>query len=174
MSGEVDPPTPPDSDPSTAEGPLERARELTRALDADRGEGAPALPDGGARPEEIEGAERRLAVYGTLAPGEPNHGQVADLEGRWSGGVVWGRMVEEGWAAELGYPALRLDPDGDAVRVALLESDDLPRAWPRLDRFEGPAYRRVTAPVATVDGVRMSQLYEIRSRDPGRSGRSER
>lgn len=141
---------------------LERARELTRALDRDRGEGDAALPDDLARTAELEGSDRRLAVYGTLAPGEPNHGRVADLEGEWTEGVVWGRRVEEGWGAELGYPALRLDPEGEPVRVALLSSPELPGAWSRLDRFEGPAYRRVVAPVATDAGVRLAQLYEIR------------
>lgn len=150
---------------------LERARVLTRALVSGADAEDASLRKLSLRGEEREGADRRLAVYGTLAPGEPNHDQVAGLEGRWTEGVVWGRRVEEGWGADLGYPALRLDPDGEPIRVALLESRDLPRAWPRLDRFEGPAYRRVTAPVATAEGLRLSQLYEVRATEPERRRR---
>lgn len=94
---------------------------------------------------------RRLAVYGSLVPGEENHGVVADLAGEWEEGIVRGHLLEEGWGTSMGYPALRWDPEGPAVSVHLLTSDDLPEAWDRLDRFEGPAYRRVWVPVELGD-----------------------
>ena len=52
------------------------------------------------------GSEIRLATYGTLAPGRQNHGQLSDLPGRWLVGYVHGSLVEDGWGAEVGYPAL--------------------------------------------------------------------
>ena len=79
----------------------------------------------------------RLATYGSLAPGRPNHHHVAGLGGRWFPGEVRGRLVEAGWGAALGYPALILDPEGAAVPVQVLESADLLAQWSRLDAFEG-------------------------------------
>jgi len=39
-------------------------------------------------------AEHRLATYGTLAPGRPNHHQLDGLTGRWLEGHVNGTLVE--------------------------------------------------------------------------------
>jgi gamma-glutamylcyclotransferase (GGCT)/AIG2-like uncharacterized protein YtfP len=92
-------------------------------------------------------AECRLVAYGTLAPGRPNHHQLDGLNGRWLDGSVRGALVQQGWGAALGYPALVLDADGPAVEVQVFESTDLPSHWPRLDDFEGPGYQRVSVPV---------------------------
>ncbi|WP_369254730.1 gamma-glutamylcyclotransferase family protein [Geodermatophilus amargosae] len=104
-------------------------------------------------------AEHRLVTYGSLAPGRPNHSHVAELRGRWFRGTVRGRLVEEGWGAALGFPAMVLDPDGPVVDVQVLESADLPAHWSRLDEFEGPGYERVLVPVATDDGEVEAHLY---------------
>jgi gamma-glutamylcyclotransferase (GGCT)/AIG2-like uncharacterized protein YtfP len=101
----------------------------------------------------------RLATYGTLAPDRPNHHQLADLRGRWLTGVVRGRLVAEGWGADLGYPALILDPKGDSIGVHLFQSEDLPAHWPRLDAFEGNEYRRVTTQVETGEGTVDAWIY---------------
>jgi len=95
------------------------------------------------------GALHRLATYGSLAPGRTNHDQLDGLEGRWSRGHIHGTLVDAGWGAGLGYPALILDPDGPSIEVHVFESADLPAHWARLDRFEGPGYRRVATTVHT-------------------------
>ncbi len=105
------------------------------------------------------GPETRLATYGTLAPGRPNHDQLIDMPGRWLKGQVRGSLVEEGWGATLGYPALTLDHDGPAVDVHVVESDALPQHWPRLDAFEGPGYRRVAVDVSTAEGALPASIY---------------
>jgi gamma-glutamylcyclotransferase (GGCT)/AIG2-like uncharacterized protein YtfP len=102
--------------------------------------------------EHVPTAEMRLAVYGTLAPGRVNHHQLAGLNGDWRRGSVRGHLVEAGWGATLGFPALSLDPDGPVVDVLLFESPDLPAHWERLDAFEGDGYRRVVTTVRTDDG----------------------
>ena len=107
-------------------------------------------------------AARRLATYGTLAPGRPNHHQLDGLTGRWLTGRVHGTLLEEGWGAALGYPALILDPSGPAVEVQVFESDDLPAHWARLDEFEGPGYDRVVVTVHTPEGEIESYLYALR------------
>ncbi|HZZ30490.1 MAG TPA: gamma-glutamylcyclotransferase family protein [Phenylobacterium sp.] len=94
-------------------------------------------------------AQHRLAVYGTLAPGRSNHGQLAELAGDWTHGMVRGERLAAGWGASVGYPGLRLDPQGAEVAVQVFTSQDLPAHWDRLDAFEGADYRRV---LTTVDG----------------------
>lgn len=106
-----------------------------------------------------DGADRRLASYGTLAPGRANHHQLDGLRGTWVPGLVRGVHVPEGCAATLGYPALWLDSAGPAVEVSLFTSADLPAHWDRLDAFEGEGYRRVVATVATAAGDLAAFIY---------------
>jgi gamma-glutamylcyclotransferase (GGCT)/AIG2-like uncharacterized protein YtfP len=107
------------------------------------------------------GAETRLAVYGTLAPGQPNHRQMDGMTGDWRPGVVRGTLYAEGRGAATGYPGIVLDPEGPEVAVQLFTSADLPRHWARLDAFEGDGYRRALVRVSTVDGERDAFLYEL-------------
>lgn len=108
-------------------------------------------------------AGHRLVVYGTLAPGRPNHGQLAGLDGRWSRGQLRGRLVDAGWGASLGYPALVLDPHADVIDVQVFESADLPPHWSRLDEFEGPGYRRVVTKVRLATGEVAASVYVLRA-----------
>ena len=56
-----------------------------------------------------------LAVYGTLAPGQPNHHLVEPFGGEWTDGLIEGDLLPEGWAADLGYPGFRPRVGGSAV-----------------------------------------------------------
>ena len=103
----------------------------------------------------------RLATYGTLAPGRQNHGQLIDLPGRWLVGHVRGSLVDAGWGAKLGFPALILDPGGAPVEVFVFESEALFEQWPRLDAFEGSGYRRVAVDVSTPEGVLPASIYVL-------------
>lgn len=102
-----------------------------------------------------------LAVYGTLAPGRPNHHVVAPLRGEWTQGVIEGDLFPVGWGATLGYPAFRPRTGGPAVPVHVLQADALAAAWPRLDRFEGPGYRRILVPVFTAALGDERRLYTV-------------
>jgi gamma-glutamylcyclotransferase (GGCT)/AIG2-like uncharacterized protein YtfP len=108
------------------------------------------------------GSGCRLAVYGTLAPGLPNHHQLSGLTGRWIEGTVRGQLLQEGWGADLyGYPGIDLDPDGPTVAVQLFESPDLPEHWTRLDEFEGSGYRRTVTTVNTTGGEVLASIYVL-------------
>jgi gamma-glutamylcyclotransferase (GGCT)/AIG2-like uncharacterized protein YtfP len=102
---------------------------------------------------------RALAVYGTLAPGEPNHWIVSRLRGEWIDGTVNGYVFEIGWGPAEGY--LGFVPDDKArVEVKVLVSDDLDRHWHEIDDFEGPGYERVTTTVDLADGTqRFANIY---------------
>ncbi len=122
-----------------------------------RREGAPSRSGGGLH---------RLATYGTLAPGRPDHHRLDGLEGHWFDGRVVGTLVDAGRGAGLDCPALVLDPRGIAVDVHVFESIDLPAHWSRLDEFEGPGYRRVAATVRTPAGDVAASIYVLRAQDP--------
>lgn len=109
-------------------------------------------------------ADRRFAVYGTLAPGKPNHHHLSDLDGTWTQGhFVTGRLEQSGWGADMGYPALRWSESGDAIEVQLFASDDLPGHWARLDAFEGGEYLRILVPVHAPHGVvTVANVYAAR------------
>lgn len=106
-------------------------------------------------------ANTRLAVYGTLAPGRPNHHQLEGLAGSWRAGTVRGRLVAQGWGAELGFPGLVLDVEGDDVAVQLFESGDLLSHWPRLDAFEGAGYKRVETEVTLASERVPASIYVL-------------
>ncbi len=108
-------------------------------------------------------AGHRLASYGTLAPGRVNHHKVSMIEGIWRTGIVRGWLSDDGWGATFGFPGLKLDPDGDAVPVHVLESPDLPLHWQRLDAFEGDEYVRVIAEVESDDGPFEASIYVVRT-----------
>ena len=112
-------------------------------------------------PSSVNTALHRLATYGTLAPGRPNHHQLDGLRGHWLAGQVNGMLVDAGWGAGLGYPALVLDPLGLAIRVDVFESVDLPAHWTRLDAFEGPGYQRIATSVRTSTGPVDAFIYVL-------------
>jgi hypothetical protein len=62
-------------------------------------------------------------------------------------GLIEGDLLELGWGADLGYPGFRPRVGGDVVAVQVLTASLLAGAWPDLDRFEGPGYRRILVPV---------------------------
>ena len=117
--------------------------------------------------EALFDASRHLIAYGTLAPGGPNHGLLAGLEGEWVEGWVTGELLERGWSAAMSYPALRWCPVGGEIPAFLFASDDLPEIWTRLDEFEGLEYERIWAPFFSPEGdVRVGNLYAMEC-DPG-------
>ena len=115
-------------------------------------------------------AEHRLATYGTLAPGRPNHHHVSALDGRWLRGHVRGTLIDAGWGADYGFPGIVLDRAGEDVIVDVLESPDLPAHWSRLDEFEGPAYERVTTTAFTRHGQLEVSIYVLAETPPNPAG----
>ncbi|MGZ3401887.1 MAG: gamma-glutamylcyclotransferase family protein [Phenylobacterium sp.] len=106
-------------------------------------------------------AERRLAAYGSLAPGKSNHHQLAGMAGDWRPGAVRGWLRDSGWGSGQGFPGFVPDPNGPEVAVQVFISDDLPAHWARLDRFESADYRRVRIAVATPDGDVEAYIYAV-------------
>ncbi len=102
-------------------------------------------------------------MYGTLAPGAPNHHVLESLSGEWREGFVHGDLHQKGWGAQHGYPAIRWNPRSGQIPVKLLVSEDLEHHWERLDELEGPGYQRILVPVYTGDEVlAVANIYEAR------------
>ena len=111
-------------------------------------------------------ASSRLAVYGSLAPGESNHHVLACIAGTWRRGWVEGDLHAEGWGAPHGYPGLVWRRSGPRCPVSVMESQELDAHWERLDAFEGSDYRRIVVPVFGLSGndeSLASNIYVIRS-----------
>ncbi len=88
---------------------------------------------------------------------------VADIQGRWVDGRVRGHVFEAVWSGHDGYPGFRPDPLGPWVPVRVLLFDRWDRYWERLDRFEGPGYRRTEIDVfdsRTADPIGAAHIYE--------------
>lgn len=119
------------------------------------------------------GAARRLAVYGSLAPGEANHHVLSGCPGEWRRGWVRGELHETGWGADAGFPGFVWRPGGPRVPVRVLHSRALPRHWGRIDAFEGPDYLRILVPVEGSEArTRVCNLYALRD-PPGECGRRD-
>ena len=114
-------------------------------------------------PQTLITHEHRLISYGTLAPGRSNHRQMDGMVGRWFKGTIRGRLSKQGEGQWRGYPAFRLDPNGDPIEVFVFESLDLPGHLARLDAFEGPRYERVVTDVETSEGVMRAFIYEVKA-----------
>jgi len=104
-----------------------------------------------------------LFVYGTLGPGRPNAHILEKIGGTWREGHVAGSLINEGWAAEMGYPGIILDNSGIRVQGFLFTSDNLQHHWDVLDEFEGSQYERVPVKVTMSDGeTASSYIYMLK------------
>jgi len=109
------------------------------------------------------GCMESLFVYGTLGPGRPNAHILEKIGGTWREGHVAGSLINEGWAAEMGYPGIILDNSGNRVQGFLFTSDNLQHHWDVLDEFEGSQYERVPVKVTMSDGeTASSYIYMLK------------
>ena len=97
---------------------------------------------------------RKLVVYGTLAPEQPNHNVVEAISGSWTRCVVRGSVRRQ-----LGFPVLSWNPSGPEIQAQLLVSADLPRSWSRIDEFEGSAYTRHLIPAIHEGELIIANVY---------------
>ena len=93
-----------------------------------------------------------LFVYGTLGPGRPNEHVLKAIGGVWQNAIVRGKLRQEGWGAEMGYPGIDLDESGEEVEGFLFISENLSNHWEMLDNFEGEGYERVITQAKLEDG----------------------
>lgn len=105
-----------------------------------------------------------LIIYGTLAPNRPNHSKIEHIKGQWLKGIVKGKLVKEGWGAELGYYGFKHSPidEQENIEAYILFSDELVDNWSYLDEFEGDGYKRILAKFELENGeVGVGNIYAI-------------
>jgi gamma-glutamylcyclotransferase (GGCT)/AIG2-like uncharacterized protein YtfP len=100
----------------------------------------------------------KFFVYGTLCPGRPNAHILENISGSFEQGEVKGHLYEKGWGAEIGYPGIVLDSNGESVSGYVFTSEHLSVHWQSLDEFEGDAYERVIANVEPSNGGSVDAL----------------
>ena len=108
--------------------------------------------------------EKALIIYGTLAPGRPNHHVVEHIKGAWQQGIVHGKLKKEGWGSAMGYNGFIHVPveEQEDIQAFVLFSDELNANWKMLDEFEGDGYKRILAPFKLEKGaVGVGYIYAI-------------
>jgi len=105
---------------------------------------------------------RRLAVYGSLAPGKKNHHMIAGIPGSWRKATLRGSLRNKGWGAGEGFPGFLWNGANTPVDAQVFSSADLPHYWSRLDEFEGDEYRRILVPVEIEGGeMEICNVYAL-------------
>lgn len=106
--------------------------------------------------------QQHLFVYGTLGPNKPNAHILEVIGGTWRKGSVKGLLKEAGWGAELGFPELMLNSDGQTVDGYIFSSEQLDTLWNNLDEFEGSEYQRVLTEVTLENGqIQLAYVYAL-------------
>ncbi|UVT15758.1 MAG: gamma-glutamylcyclotransferase [Nitrospira sp.] len=96
----------------------------------------------------------KLVAYGTLAPGKSNHRFIENISGAWRNCTLRGSMdVIDG------LPILSWDPAGPNIDAQVLLSEQLPEHWPRIDDFEGSAYKRRLITISTSGAIDVAFIY---------------
>lgn len=132
--------------------------DLIRRVNAARLDGRPDR----AAEEALADAARRLVVYGSLAPGRENGHILAPLGGYWTEVTVRGRLIDAGWGAARGFPALGIDRLEEIVPGHCITSIALPEVYDALDHFEGEEFVRLLHPYTTRDGQRgIANIYVL-------------
>ena len=99
--------------------------------------------------------DHKLAVYGTLAPNEPNHYILEDIKGEWKDCQINGKIKTHD-----NFPFFKWNPSSPKIQVKLFKSKLLPEIWQELDQFEGSHYRRHMVPVFVEDNWEITYVYE--------------
>lgn len=112
--------------------------------------------------------EKRLIIYGSLAPNRPNHHHVEPIRGVWQTGTIKGKLVNIGWGASMGYKGFVHCPveEQETIQAFILFSEEFEAHWQRLDEFEGEEYQRQFALYELDNGtIGVGFIYALNLRD---------
>lgn len=108
--------------------------------------------------------EKALIIYGTLAPGKPNHSKIEHIKGIWKNAVINGKLENKGWGSELGFFGFMHSNSDEqkTIEANVLFFDELFVYWEYLDDFEGIGYKRILAKYKLENGkVGVGYIYAI-------------
>ena len=110
--------------------------------------------------------EKKLIIYGSLAPNRPNHVKIEHIIGEWHKGTVMGHLENKGWGADLGFGGYTQTntPNDKPIEAFILFSDNLNENFQSLDRFEGDDYERILAMFELDNGVvGIGNIYALKN-----------
>jgi len=93
-----------------------------------------------------------LFVYGTLVPGRQNEHILKNIGGAFQKAYIFGDLIQEGWGASMGCPALKINENGIKIDGYIFSSKNLSKNWKKLDDFEGAEYLRILSKVTLENG----------------------
>jgi len=93
-----------------------------------------------------------LFVYGTLAPNEPNHYLLENIQGDWQEAILEGWQRDNQFEIETGYPGIKPAAQSSLVKGHVLSGYFSKEDWSILDDFEGSEYARVLVKVSLANG----------------------
>ena len=93
-----------------------------------------------------------LFIYGTLVPKRQNEHILKNIGGTFQKAFMYGDLVQEGWGASMGCPALKINENGIKIDGYIFSSENLDKNWVFLDNFEGDEYLRVLTKVTLGNG----------------------
>lgn len=111
---------------------------------------------------------QKLAVYGTLAPGETNARILEEIKGSWETGKVSGTIM-----TDCGLPFFKWVMGKDKVKINIFVSEHLQEYWDSLDRYEGTIYRRILVPIESNNEYIITNIYEDNRESKWRENHSE-
>ena len=111
--------------------------------------------------------EQHLIIYGSLAPGQPNHAKISHIKGLWKDVIIWGQLKNEGWGATLGYYGFvdGVTKDVQEIEGKVLQSAMLIDEYAFLDDFEGEGYKRILTKYKLTNGeIGVGYLYALNNK----------
>ena len=100
-----------------------------------------------------------LFTYGTLKPGEEANYLLQKTKGSWLNAYVKGNWITN---SKIGYPVIKLDPDGEKIKGKLFNSNNLESIIQSIDIYEGSEYKRSITEAYVEDGsMQKAYVYEL-------------
>ncbi len=94
-------------------------------------------------------------------PNCPNGYVLENVVGKFLPATVRGYLKDAGWSASMGYPGIKLNPDGDTIHGYLFYSDNLINHWDNLDEFEGAEFERQEVTVERYDELEVDTFIYV-------------
>ena len=98
-------------------------------------------------------------------PNCPNGHVLDNIVGKFVPATVTGELIGAGWSASMGYPGIKLDPQGDTVHGFLFYSHNLEDHWEYLDTFEGDEFVRTEITVERYDELDVNTFIYMLKED---------
>lgn len=101
---------------------------------------------------------KKLAIYGTLLPGEINYDIISNIRGEWTEAKTKGKKEVKD-----NLPTFLWDISAEYIDIKVFISDQMDFEFERLDRFEGDMYNRILIPVKIHDKTIVANIYAWRN-----------